>query len=119
MDESIKASVCASLSRAEASGKDLCFVPYGVLKAIGAEMFARVLKLREIPEWEGAVWIEHRDVPDYIEAALYRYEQHPFFRFAGQDHAWGIDLNTASYNNDWRVWTHAPNEEERKEVPWR
>ena len=79
---------------------------------------ARVLDLREIPEYDGAVFLEHRNI-DYIEPAIYRYEQQPFFRFAGKDHAWGIDLSCAMYKDDWRAWTHRPTEEERKEVPWK
>ena len=45
---------------------------------------SRVLKISEIPEFDGAVFIEHRNV-DYIEPCLYRYEQQPFFRFSGKD----------------------------------
>lgn len=80
---------------------------------------ARVLKLQEIPQHSGAVWIEVRNVPDYLEPAVYRYEQQPFFRFSGKDHAFGLDLATATYNDDWRAWTVWPSPEERKKAPWR
>lgn len=119
MKESLKANICAALSRADVMGKDLCFIRKDMLKEILWDATPQVLKLQEIPEHPGAVWLEHRGVKDYIEPALYRYEQQPFFRFAGKDHAWGIDLNTASYNMDWRAWTHCPTEDERKEVPWK
>ena len=79
---------------------------------------SRVIKLKEIPEFDGAVFIEHRNM-DYIEPCLYRYEQHPFFRFSGKDHAFGLDLATAVYGEDWRAWDTRPTEDERKAVNWK
>ena len=79
---------------------------------------SQVLKLKEIPELDGAVFIEHRNM-DYIEPCLYRYEQHPFFRFSGKDHAFGLDLATAVYGEDWRAWDTRPTEDERKAVNWK
>lgn len=60
---------------------------------------SRVLRIEEIPEFDGAVYIEYHGI-DFIEPALYRYEQRPFFRFSGKDHALGLDLTTAVYNID-------------------
>ena len=79
---------------------------------------ARVLRLGEIPETDGAVFIEHRGI-DYIEPCLYRYEQKPFFRFSGKDHAFGLDLATAMYEEDRRAWDVRPTEEERKQIQWK
>ena len=79
---------------------------------------SRVLKISEIPEFDGAVFIEDRNV-DCIEPCLYRYEQRPFFRFSAKDHAFGLDLATAEYEDEWRAWDQRPTEEERKETPWR
>lgn len=79
---------------------------------------SQVLKLKEIPEFDGAVFIEHRNM-DYIEPCLYRYEQQPFFRFSGKDHAFGLDLATAVYGEGWRAWDTRPTEDERKAVNWK
>lgn len=79
---------------------------------------SRVLRIEEIPEFDGAVYIEHHGI-DFIEPALYRYEQRPFFRFSGKDHAFGLDLTTAVYNIDWRAWDSRPTADEIREVPWR
>lgn len=79
---------------------------------------SRVLNIREIPEFDGAVFIEHRNI-DYIEPCLYRYEQRPFFRFSGKDHAFGLDLATEVYRDTWRAWDARPTEEERKAVEWK
>ncbi len=116
--ETIKANVCASLSRADVTGSELCFISRDVMKAICNELFPRVLRLDELPEWAGAVWIE-RSGSDYIEPAVYRYKQDHILRFSGKDHAFGLDLTIGMYGSDWRAWTIYPSTEERKEVRWK
>lgn len=117
-DSRTLADVCASLSRASASGKDLCFISKDSMQRICDSMMPRILELGDIPHWQGAVWIEWRDHPDQVEAMLYRYEQRPFFRFSGKDHPFGIDLGTSGYGKDWRAWTLPVSETERREEPW-
>lgn len=118
VDDGLRAEVCASLSRADATGRDLCFIKTNVMERIHKEFTPRILELGDIPHWQGAVWIEWRDHPDQVEAMLYRYEQRPFFRFSGKDHPFGIDLGTSGYGKDWRAWTLPVSETERREEPW-
>ena len=117
-DQRILADVCASLSRASSSGKDLCFISKDSMQRICDLMMPRILELSEIPEWEGAVWVEWKNVPDQFEPMLYRYEQRPFFRFSGQGHPFGIDLATKEYGLFWRAWTLPVPNNERLGVPW-
>ena len=117
-DRNTLADVCASLSRASASGKDLCFISKDSMQNICDSMMPRILELGEIPKWQGAVWVEWKDHPDQFEAMLYRYEQRPFFRFSGQNHPFGIDLGTKGYRSEWRAWTMPAEENDRREVPW-
>jgi len=79
---------------------------------------ARVLRLSEIPDVDGAVMIEDRSA-NMLFWGIYRYEQKPFFRFADKDHTWGIDLTTAVYEDDWRAWDTRPTDEERAQIPWK
>ena len=118
IDLKTRADLCAALSRADASGKDLCFINKDCAMEIYGAITPRVLDLREIPEWQGAVWVEWKNHPDQFEAMLYRYEQRPFFRFSGQDHPFGIDLSTKDCGTNWRAWTQPVSLEERQEVPW-
>ena len=113
-----RADLCAALSRADASGKDLCFINKDCAREIYGAITPRVLELREIPEWQGAVWVEWKNHPDQFEPMLYRYEQRPFFRFSGQGHPFGIDLATKEYGLFWRAWTLPVPNNERLGVPW-
>lgn len=79
---------------------------------------ARLLKLSEIPKQLGAVWIEWHGGDKFLEPALYRYEQIPFFRFSGKDHAFGMDMNMNEYGSSWRAWSWIPTDEQRKEAVW-
>lgn len=117
-DQRTLADVCASLSRASASGKDLCFISKDSMQRICDSMMPRILELGEIPEWQGAVWVEWKNVPGQFEPMLYRYEQRPFFRFSGKEHSFGIDMATKEYGMFWRAWTGPVPDQERLEVPW-
>ena len=79
---------------------------------------ARVLRLSEIPDVDGAVMIEDRNA-NMLFWGIYRYEQKPFFRFADKDHTLGIDLQCATYGDEWRAWDERPTEEERKAASWK
>ena len=118
IDLKTRADLCAALSRADASGKDLCFINKDSAMEIYKTITPRILELSEIPEWQGAVWIEWKNVPDQFEAMLYRYEQRPFFRFSGQDHPFGIDLGPNGYGSEWRAWTLPASENERQWELW-
>ena len=88
-----------------------------VIRELRAEK-ARVLTLQEIKVYQGAVWIEMRG-SDYLEPAVYRYQQDYLYRFSGKDHAFGLDLTIGSYMEEWLAWTIYPTTEERKEVKWK
>ena len=118
IDLKTRADLCAALSRADASGKDLCFINKDCAREIYGAITPRILELSEIPEWQGAVWVEWKNVPGQFEPMLYRYEQRPFFRFSGKEHSFGIDMATKEYGMFRRAWTGPVPDQERLEVPW-
>ena len=86
-----------------------------ILAEAVAALTPRVLALEEIPEWDGAVYIEERMRGD-VYMALYRYEALPCMWFASA-------IGSGTYREDeygiyWRCWTRRPTEQEAALEPW-
>lgn len=70
----------------------------------------RVLTLNEIPEHDGAVFIEYKSGDE--DWALYVYEDGPFFKF-NMVACGGVMLPLEDYGIEWRAWTGRPTPEQR------
>lgn len=70
----------------------------------------RILTLSEIPEHDGAVFIEYKRGDE--DWALYVYEDGPFFKF-NMVACGGVMLPLEDYGIEWRAWTGRPTPEQR------
>lgn len=70
----------------------------------------RVLDLNEIPEHDGAVFIEYKSGDE--DWALFVYEDGPFFKF-NMVACGGVMLPLEDYGTEWRAWTGRPSAEQR------
>lgn len=78
----------------------------------------RVLTLNEIPEHDGAVFIEH-DPEDMSDEWMLFYAEHkPYLEFVNAREG-RVYLATGTYNNIWRAWTSRPSAAQIKAEPWK
>lgn len=78
----------------------------------------RLLKLEEIPEYDGAFLIEYRHEVWPMQWALFRLNLTMAYRFIRGDSELGFSINKDLYGKTWRCWTARPTEEQRKAVKW-
>lgn len=81
----------------------------GIMSGAAELLTPRVLSLNEIPEHDGAVFIEYENGDE--DWALYMYEDGPFFKFRMM--AGGVMLPLEDYGVGWRCWTGRPGAEQR------
>lgn len=78
----------------------------------------RVLDLNEIPEHDGAVFIEY-DPEDMTDEWMLFYAEHkPYLEFVNAREG-RVYLATGAYNNIWRAWTSRPSDAQREAEPWK
>ena len=93
--------------------KKLTGILYGAAEMLEAQA-PRALGLSEIPEHDGAVFIERKR--GNWGWALYAYERVPFFVFTiGRGE---LMLPLEDYGTEWRCWTSRPSPEQREATPW-
>jgi hypothetical protein len=78
----------------------------------------RLLKLEEIPEYDGAFLIEYRHEVWPMQWALFRLNLTTVYRFIRGNSELGFSINKDFYGKTWRCWTSRPTEEQRKATPW-
>jgi len=69
----------------------------------------RMLTMNEIPEHDGAVFIEYKNGDE--DWGIYVYEDGPFFKFNMLTA--GVMLPLEDYGVEWRAWTGRPTAEQR------
>lgn len=72
----------------------------------------RVLTLNEIPEHDGAVFIEYHNGDKQGEWMLFLAEHNPYLTFTNE-RGNRVYLETGTYNDRWRAWTGRPTPEQR------
>ena len=84
--------------------------------ALLKEQEARVMKPEEIPDYDGAIYLEDFGEPE-IAIAVYDRGVAGRVKFAIRGTRSTI-AGYDDYNKRWRAWTSRPTEEQREAVPW-
>lgn len=82
----------------------------GILYGAAELLTPKILTLSEIPEHDGAVFVEYKSGDE--DWALYAYEDGPFFKF-NMVACGGVMLPLEDYDIEWRAWTGRPSAEQR------
>jgi hypothetical protein len=72
----------------------------------------KVLAIDEIPEHDGAVFIEYHNGDIQGEWMLFLAEHNPYLTFTNE-RGNRVYLETGAYNDRWRAWTGRPTPEQR------